>query len=38
VNFRTTEADVDAVPGIAAEIGDALDREMRPAGSVTSRS
>jgi len=38
VNFRTTEADVDAVPDIAAEIGDALDREMRPERALTPNS
>lgn len=31
VNFRTTEADVDAVPEIVARAGRALDREMRGA-------
>ena len=30
VNFRTTAADVAAVPGIVARQGDALDRELRP--------
>jgi glutamate/tyrosine decarboxylase-like PLP-dependent enzyme len=32
VNFRTSVADVEALPGIVAEIGEALDREMRPKG------
>jgi glutamate/tyrosine decarboxylase-like PLP-dependent enzyme len=31
VNFRTTPADVDAVPELVATLGRALDREMRPA-------
>jgi glutamate/tyrosine decarboxylase-like PLP-dependent enzyme len=31
VNFRTTQADVEALPGLVVELGDALDREMRPA-------
>lgn len=30
VNFRTTVADVEALPGMVVEIGEALDREMRP--------
>ena len=30
VNFRTTEADVAAVPGIVAQAGRALDAEIRP--------
>jgi hypothetical protein len=30
VNFRTTQADVAAVPGIVAREGDALDRTLRP--------
>jgi glutamate/tyrosine decarboxylase-like PLP-dependent enzyme len=30
VNFRTTEADVAAVPGLVAEAGRAVDLEMRP--------
>ena len=34
VNFRTTEADVDALPPLVVEMGDALDREMRPAGTL----
>jgi glutamate/tyrosine decarboxylase-like PLP-dependent enzyme len=37
VNFRTTEADVDALPRLVVEMGDALDREMRPAGSLSAR-
>jgi glutamate/tyrosine decarboxylase-like PLP-dependent enzyme len=31
VNFRTSAADVDAVPGIVARQGGELDRELRPA-------
>jgi glutamate/tyrosine decarboxylase-like PLP-dependent enzyme len=31
VNFRTTQADVEALPGLVVDLGDALDREMRPA-------
>src|SRR5262249_25866862 len=34
VNFRTTEADVDALPQIVVELGDALARELRPAGTL----
>ena len=34
VNFRTTEADVDALPKIVVELGDALARELRPAGTL----
>jgi len=30
VNFRTTRADVEALPGIVVRIGRALDRERRP--------
>jgi aromatic-L-amino-acid decarboxylase len=30
VNFRTTEADVDALPGIVTRIGRELDASMRP--------
>ncbi len=29
-NFRTTVADVEAVPGIVTRAGAELDREMRP--------
>jgi aromatic-L-amino-acid decarboxylase len=29
VNFHTTEADVDALPGIVARMGSALDATMR---------
>ena len=36
VNFRTAEADVDALPKIVVELGDALAREMRPAGTITA--
>jgi glutamate/tyrosine decarboxylase-like PLP-dependent enzyme len=36
VNFRTNEADVDALPRLVVEMGDALDREMRPAGMLTA--
>ncbi len=32
VNFRTTEADVAAIPEIVARTGRALDAELRPAG------
>jgi glutamate/tyrosine decarboxylase-like PLP-dependent enzyme len=31
VNFHTTRADVDALPGIVARIGRAVDAELRPA-------
>ena len=31
VNFRTTQADAEAVPNIVARTGRALDRELRPA-------
>jgi len=31
VNFRTTDADVDAVPALVAETGRRLDEELRPA-------
>jgi glutamate/tyrosine decarboxylase-like PLP-dependent enzyme len=37
VNFRTSEADVDALPRLVVEMGDALDREMRPTGLLTAR-
>jgi aromatic-L-amino-acid decarboxylase len=30
VNFRTTEADVAAIPGIVATAGRAVDAELRP--------
>jgi glutamate/tyrosine decarboxylase-like PLP-dependent enzyme len=30
VNFRTTEADVAAIPGIVARVGRAVDAELRP--------
>ena len=30
VNFRTTEADVAAIPGIVARAGRAVDAELRP--------
>ena len=30
VNFRTTLADVEAVPGIVVRHGAAVDRELRP--------
>jgi glutamate/tyrosine decarboxylase-like PLP-dependent enzyme len=30
VNFHTTLADVQAVPGIVAELGQAVDRDLRP--------
>jgi aromatic-L-amino-acid/L-tryptophan decarboxylase len=36
VNFRTTEAHVDALPGLVVEMGDALDKEMRPAGTLAT--
>ena len=32
VNFRTTEADIDAVPGIVARAGAECDRALRPGG------
>jgi aromatic-L-amino-acid decarboxylase len=31
VNFRTARRDVEAVPGVVVRMGEALDREMRPA-------
>jgi hypothetical protein len=31
VNFRTTDADAGAVPGVVARLGRALDAEARPA-------
>jgi hypothetical protein len=31
VNFNTQPADVDALPGIVARLGAALDVELRPA-------
>ena len=34
VNFRTTLADIEALPGIVARIGREADSEMRPAGSM----
>jgi hypothetical protein len=30
VNFRTTLADIEALPGIVAKIGKAVDAELRP--------
>jgi glutamate/tyrosine decarboxylase-like PLP-dependent enzyme len=36
VNFRTERADIEALPGIVVEIGDALDRERRPVGRGAS--
>ena len=36
VNFRTTTADIDALPEIVVRTGTALDRELRPAGSKRS--
>jgi aromatic-L-amino-acid decarboxylase len=30
VNFRTSEADIDAVPGIVARLGERLDARLRP--------
>lgn len=32
VNFRTTAADIEALPGIVVDHGAELDREMRPTG------
>jgi aromatic-L-amino-acid decarboxylase len=32
VNFRTSLADIEALPGIVVRHGDAADRELRPAG------
>ena len=32
VNFRTTEADIDAVPELVVQLGRRLDAELRPAG------
>jgi aromatic-L-amino-acid decarboxylase len=34
VNFRTTESDVDALPGLVTAIGHACDRELRPASGL----
>ena len=36
VNFRTTESDVDALPGMIAEIGDEIAAEMREAGTLVT--
>ena len=30
VNFRTEQADVDALPGIVVRVGRGIDRELRP--------
>ena len=30
VNFRTTEADIDALPGLVTALGRACDAELRP--------
>jgi len=32
VNFRTTEADIEALPPLAVRIGKRIDAELRPAG------
>ena len=31
VNFRTTDADAEAVPGLVARLGRTVDAESRPA-------